>query len=619
VRKLFHGTLLRGRISNMTEKPKHKTIRWKLLKGYIRKNWRFLVKSWLKDNLAVVGVWALFLIAFLVSPKLGPYVGFKNGEAVSAVLSRIVGALASILGIVVAILLVAFDIMRKTYAYYAVKEFFEDKYFRSMFAIFVSTILISTYALFTMEKIPTARNAVLSYLSFFLFTVCMVVLYPCVKRILGTARSKDKIRKIVGEIGGRSISIFRMFRRSVPRPDYFSTIEEDPLFVLSEVAIRTINEGDRLTPRFILTESTNKLIELLKKRSGHHDMREVINSFSIIYRHSARQAIIHKQEGTLATVLEVIRGIYEFCAEKKVPWHEVIELNELYQEIIEDTIEAGFDEVARQGLWDVKWVLEKQLEKNVPPESEIWMFHIREKGKTEVPVDHDKSLQWDNIPHTYLRMLNSLSEKVIEFKRTQVIWAALHNFPDLISTVTDMNLGDNQKGQIINMCSYYGKSLAIKCVDKGVYGDILVITPFRMFETEKVLGKDAVYSKRVLIDFCETLIELAQREVFDTFAFNEIGATGRGLVEKLDESPFYKEAVILICRTFDRIREEIEKSRKPEKDRAYPEAFKQVESLKRWMESKNKHDKAVEDEIGSVLGKFRELEAYEGKTIKWPT
>lgn len=164
-------------------------MRWKLYKNYILQNWRALVKAWLKDNFALVTMSVLFLVAFFVPPKIGSYVAFKNGQAVSAVLSRIVGALASILGIVVAILLVAFEIMRKTYAYYAVKEFFEDKYFRSLFAIFVSTILISTYTLFTMEEIPTAKNVVLSYLSFFLFFVCMVILYPCVKRILGTARS----------------------------------------------------------------------------------------------------------------------------------------------------------------------------------------------------------------------------------------------------------------------------------------------------------------------------------------------------------------------------------------------------------------------------------------------
>ena len=151
----------------MVNKAKHRKMGWKWYKAYILKNWRTLVKAWLKDNFAVVTIWVLFLLPWIILPNLGANVSIKNGDAVSAVLSRIVGALASILGIVVAILLVAFDIIRKTYAFYAVKEFFEDKYLRRLFAIFVSTILISTYALFTMEKIPTARNVVLSYLSSF--------------------------------------------------------------------------------------------------------------------------------------------------------------------------------------------------------------------------------------------------------------------------------------------------------------------------------------------------------------------------------------------------------------------------------------------------------------------
>lgn len=314
-----------------------------------------------------------------------------------------------------------------------------------------------------------------------------------------------------------------------------------------------------------------------------------------------------------------MRSIYEFCAENKVEWDAVIELNELYQGIIEEVIEAGFDEVPRQGLWDVKWVLEKQLEKNVPPESEIWLLHIGEKGRSDAPVDHDKSLQWENMTHTYLRMLDHLSEKAIEFKRTQVIWAALRNFPDIVSTVADMNLGDKQKAAIINWCCYYAKSLTIQCADKGLYEDILVLTSFGSLDTKRVLEKNAEYSKRPLLDFCETLIELAERDVFDTFAFNELGATGRGAVEEIDKSPLHKEAVILICKTFDRIREAIEKSQRAEKQKAYPEAFGQVQSLKKWMESKGKHDKTVENEIESVLGKFKKLEAYEGKVIRWPT
>ena len=71
----------------------------------------------------------------------------------------------------------------------------------------------------------------------------MVVLYPCVKRILGAAMSKDKISKIVGNIDGRSISLFRLFRRDATGQDYVSAIAENPLFVLSEVRDQNDKRG----------------------------------------------------------------------------------------------------------------------------------------------------------------------------------------------------------------------------------------------------------------------------------------------------------------------------------------------------------------------------------------
>jgi len=57
--------------------------------------------------------------------------------------------------------------------------------------------------------------------------------------------------------------------------------------------------------------------------------------------------------------------------------------------------------------------------------------------------------------------------------------------------------------------------------------------------------------------------------------------------------------------------------------KVYLEIFGQVESLKKWMESKNKHNDVVEQRISSTLEKFNNLEShkksYEGEIIKWPT
>ena len=121
------------------------------------------------------------------------------------------------------------------------------------------------------------------------------------------------------------------------------------------------------------------------------------------------------------------------------------------------------------------------------------------------------------------------------------------------------------------------------------------------------------------LDQDERLIELAEKEVFEIFVYNEIGALGRGAVDQIDNDVLYKETLLLVIQTFDRLRGEIEKSSKIEKERAYKEVYGQVGSLKRWMEIKRKKDTMIEQEIASVLGKFKEIGAYEEKVIKWPT
>ncbi len=575
-------------------------------------------KAILKNNVFLIVVCLLFLTAFLAPYQKTFQTIIGNERAIRGVLSGIVGALASILGIVVAILLVAFELFRKTYASYAFREFFQNKYLKNLFVLFISTILISVFSLFILKDPPTLRAAYLSYLSILLFIACMLALYPCAKRILTTTTSKAKIAEIANRIDSWAISSLGTFRPHMSPPHYLAIMEENPLFILSEVAIRTISDRDRLTPKLVLVESGRKLLQLLKNTNDSHRKREIINAFLIIFRHSAKQAIMERQDGTVITTLDVMRDIGLFCAENKEAWHTLIEFNMTWQEIIQATIENELDEIARRGLWDIKQVLKKNLEENVPAENEIWTFRGFKDEEETRPVDHDKSLQWEEVTHTYLSMLDHLIETAIEFKRSRLISTALRNFNDIQSEVTEMNLGDEQKEEIIGSCSYYARTLTIKSADKGLYGDILRLSTFNYFTLRKILDKKAAYSKEPLLNFCQVLIELGNRQVFDTFVFNNLGALGRSITDQIDSDVLYQEALLLICQTFDKIREAIEKSDKPEKQKAYREVHGQIESLKKWLENKGKHNEIIENEISSALAKFKELDSYEGKIIDWP-
>jgi len=575
------------------------------------------IKAIIKNNVFLIVVCLLFLTAFLAPYQKTLQIVVGNERAIRGVLSGIVGALASILGIIVAILLVAFELLRKTYASYAFREFFQNKYLKNLFVLFISTILISVFSLLILKDPPTVRAAYLSYLSILLFIACMLALYPCAKRILTTTTSKAKIAEIVNRIDNQAISSLGIFRPHMSPPHYLAIMEENPLFILSEVAIRTISDRDRLTPKFVLVESARKLLQLLKNTDDSHRKREIINAFLTVFRHCAKQAIMERQDGTVITTLDVMRDIGLLCAKNKEAWHTLIEFNETWQEIIQATIEHELDEIARRGLWDIKEVLKKNLEENVPAENEIWLFRdFKDEGDAK-PGDHDKSLQWENATYTYFSMIDQLTEIAIQFKRGRVVWIALHNFNEIQSEVTEMNLGDGQKGQIIGSCSYYVRTLTIKSADKGLYGDVLRLSLNHSI-LKKILDKKAAYSKEPLLNFCQTLIELGNRQVFDTFAFNDLGTLGRSITEKIDIDVLYQEALLLICQTFDKIREGIVRSDKPEKQKAYREVYRQIESLKKWLENKGKHNEILENEITSALAKFKELDSYEEKIIDWP-
>lgn len=151
---------------------------------------------------------------------------------------------------------------------------------------------------------------------------------------------------------------------------------------------------------------------------------------------------------------------------------------------------------------------------------------------------------------------------------------------------------------------------------------------FQLFRSRYGLGPKKEFSKEPLIRFCETLILLNKRNALSTFDLNELGATGRGCVCKLDEHPLYKEALIFIVETFNKLREDIEEDIEKEINnsdikRIYIKLREQVFSLKRWMEAHNKKDNEVETLIDDTLGSFTHYEELKNELekgiVKWPT
>lgn len=582
----------------------------------------FLIIAVIKDffnNIKLpLGISVIFVLLFLFKPVLPNILGIKNNSSAITLLSVIAGALASILGIIIAVILVAFEILRKTYTTYAFKSFFQNKRLRELFILYISTIIVSMSTIASLSDPLKPHDISFIHVSFLFFITSILILFSYSRRIISSTQSKERIIELVNQIDYQVINSFKYFRPHVPPSIYISAIEDNPIFILSEVAIRTLKDDDRLTPKLVLVEATNKLLKMLEV---HGDRRTTINAFLIIFRNTARQAVQSQQEGTLRTILDCIESIHSFCAEKQVPWNEVIELNEILSEVLEESVKAGLDETGKVGFYIIEHIMKKHLEKNVPKEDEIWTLHIR-TGK-EVPVDHDKSLQWEHVSMGYIGMISNLIETSIELKRGQVVSTGLHRLISIASKVIDNKLGDIQKADIIRWSYYYAKTLALKCVDEDLYKKVIGLSPFNFIAIDRALEKKTIFSKDPLLQFSEFLLQLAHKNSLDIFILNVLGTVGRGAVHKLDDDNIYKESLLFIIKVFNRLKEIIDADLSEEKRRIYLEIHSQTESLKKWMEQHNKKDQEIENNLNSTLSRFDKLETLKKEQsegiIKWPS
>lgn len=578
----------------------------------------FMIKIVFNNIKLPSGIFFIFLMIWFFKPGLPNFLGIQNTSTAITLLAVIVGALASILGIIIAVILVAFEILRKTYTTYAFKSFFHNERLRELFYLYISTIIFSTLTIASVSEPLDFHKIGLVYFSLFFFIVSVAILFPYSKRIIASAQSKEGIQELVNQIDHSAISSFSYFRVGVPPSAYISVIEDNPIFILSEVAIRTLKDDDRLTPKLVLVESTNRLLKMLDTPT---DRRMTINAYLVIFRNTARQAIQSRQEGTLRTILDCVETIHSCCAEKQIPWHEVIELDETLNSILEESIKTGLDETGRAGLYTIERILEEHLDKNVPKESEIWTLHIGSSKK--IPVDHDKSNQWRHVSTGYIEMISSLVEKSIALKRGHVVGGGLTSLMSITSAVIDSKLGDLQKALIIWWSCYYAKTLILKCVDEGIYKEVTVLSPFNSSTINHALGKKVEYSRKLLLQFSELLFQLAQRNSLDPFILNELGTVGRGAVRKLGEDKIYKETLIFVSDVFSKLREIIEAAGLSEENKGiYLELHSQTESLRKWMQQHKKKDQEVENTINDVLSKFDELQTFKKerreRLVRWP-
>lgn len=579
----------------------------------------------------IIFIVILLLIVARYSPNnlFSSYIiKIEEPNFISNILSIIIGSLASILGIIIAILLVSFQILRQTYSHYALHGLFEYGDLKFLFSLFISSIIVSVIALVTLEDPLKIYNFNLLYLSIMLFGVCLIILYPNVKKCLDiTSRSKKKIMDMIESINYSHIMNYLQISRTRIHGESVASIEKNPIYILNEVVTRSFDNKDTVIPEMILIRSTDVLLNLIKNNL-EYDIRDLINGFLIIIKNSAFQAIRNESVNILRLVMIQIKRIHVFCAKSRFDWSNLVELNDIFQDILHKTIEANLTESAKNNFIILENILFNQLFHNVPNENNLLWFQERIQRK-KIEEDEQESIkrdiQWHTVSQNYLGMFFSCIDKALELRNGNIALYGTYILNSFVSEIEKIHLGSKQKKQLIRDCYHHISSYIIFAKKNellSIHNIGFISLSFNYDTILSILKKrDQEYSKIPLLDFCGTLIVLAQEQFFDENIQNILGAIGRSLIEKVNENNLFLEAEILICNTFYKIYEQVKLSELEEGSKILDEIFKQVDSLKRWMKAKNVKNKKLENKINEILEELNTVtkeSINKDNLIEWP-
>lgn len=569
-------------------------------------------KKFVKNNRLLIVVSTLPLLAFIPLPVFP----LHYPKDILTTLSQVT---ASILGIVGAATLLVFELGKKSLGTYASIGLLKLGALKTLFYLHIVSLLISLSSLIILDDPINAFNLRLTYVSIIVFFVSILSLPRLLNMAFSSLHTRNQVKALFRNLLPLDIRVFQTPRRALLFPDYLTNLEENPLFIVTEIGKSALKEGDTMSARYVIAESKDKLIKLLERcGEGHGSGRDVISAFLHIYKSVALEAVRQRDESLLISILDAFSEIHKFTAENKFAWSETIELNEVIEQLLMNSVAEGLNETTISGIYSLEHIMKTHLEKNIPPIDKIWEFYGGTR-KVEEGADHDADLQWDNVSSNYTGMLNSVADLAIKHRRTSVVRVALGIFTSIASNTLPMEqLSDKQKDTIIDWSYYYAKTLALKSVDEGLWGSVSAPSPFSPGRINRMLESGR---NRPLMDFAEFLIQIAHRKNLGTFILNELGAVGRHTIRYLGRNKIFREAVIFILKTLDGLRELVEQDKTPEGRKLYLETYSQMESLGKWAENHQGRDPIV-GEIEKHLAKFGRLGGIEKEekehAIEWP-
>ncbi|MCU0421659.1 MAG: hypothetical protein MUC81_02520 [Bacteroidia bacterium] len=581
-------------------------------------------------DLPIVLLAVVLFLALTLSPWhfIPDYFKLKEIDHLSF-LGLVISSISSLLGIIVSIILIRFELLRQQIGRRVNDHFLNNRSFKRLITLLLITILWAGVTYISSKILATDTLVTQLYFAAILFGLCLIVLFPASYSILKSSTSIAVVRQELLKLNEEALGVFQKnkdihFRQSYP---LFDVDEDTSVDILKRLAQSYVKSNDTNAVKFILFASTEHLINWIgaskyrehinsqtkltmgQRIAGDHAEREVtgakIDIVSSIWQVIIMESIRERNIEVLNSLWNAFSMLHSHFATNKMYVLHLEKLDYFERQLFEQLMKADLPPVLEMGLKYRSDVFLLHLEKNCPDEK-----YIKDIGSIlgEPYVhseDHNiaENVEWGHVSGFHL--IGYVVEHAIKTSDAGLIFDGFHTFHHLIHEVVRIrSIGKKQQAFVVirlyETLAYYLLE-AIKSNSSREF--VSLTTAFDGSDVAEYVTANSIFSKRVVSKFSDFVIEVNQTKAKSAglLAINDLGTLGRALKEHISKDNKAKSVTLFILDTFKYLKTKFEDDIENYSEQ-YIDLERQVRSIMDW---KGKADHEVDQYCGKILKTFK--------------
>jgi len=524
-------------------------------------------------------------------------IDFHNQDLIISLFSNISIILASIFGIIIAIFLVSFQIFKRDNVPSLVKEFLRDSNIIFLFILYLSSILISYISLiFIKQNIYSYKICNLFYLSFFLFIICIALLYSLIKSILSFEFANIITKERIARLNYNDISNY-LEKHSIlltTLPEDYKNIEENPHFTIEEMLLNTVRRKENITIIDFYEQLNSKIKDLINKSRNLKEKKNIFKFFNALYVHPLQVAVNEHEVSILSTILNSVVLIYFYCINKGMKGEEIEELDNILDTLLILLVESS-------NSFPIEFPRYLSFIK-------ISIISLLKKQKTYVIDYPEKRL---------LSLLRYIIYRGIIIRAEGIAIVALKSLFDIIyETIESSDILPLKKIEIVYTNCFYYKKYLLEMADKGNSVEVALSAFFNFDKLKIIIRKDTNLAKQMIILYCTILLELIDRGKLDIRLIENLGVIGRNIIVSNDITNS-NEYILYIFKIMSEMKSKIEEKSDGITLEKYNVLIKEAKKIREMIDSDKQKFSKIYDKI-LYFGNFDSSIIARESNKDWP-